>query len=69
MIFNSVSNDFACYMNNQYVTLPRAFSSVDYRVDCTWNDIGVSQGGAAAQAPANIGIGAQSKTTTRFGLL
>ncbi|EFN3839805.1 hypothetical protein FQG25_25000, partial [Escherichia coli] len=55
-------------INNQYVTLPRAFSSADFRVVCTWNDIGTSQNGSAAQASADIAIGAQSKTTTRFGL-
>ncbi|MBF4179126.1 gp53-like domain-containing protein [Lelliottia nimipressuralis] len=55
-------------VNNQYVTLPRAFSSADFRVVCTWNDIGVSQNGPSAQPSADIAIGAQSKTTTRFGL-
>lgn len=59
---------FATGVNNQYVTLPRAFSSADFRVATVWNDVGVSQGGAGAQAPADIGLGTGSKTTTRFGL-
>lgn len=62
------SAGFAIGVNNQYVTLPRAFSSANFRVATVWNDIGVSQGGAAAQAAADIGLGTGSKTTTRFGL-
>lgn len=62
------SAGFATGVNNQYVTLPRAFSSANFRVATVWNDVGVSQGGAAAQAAADIGLGAGSKTTTRFGL-
>ncbi|URR06901.1 gp53-like domain-containing protein [Enterobacter roggenkampii] len=62
------SAGFAIGVNNQYVTLPRAFSSANFRVATVWNDIGVPQGGAAAQAAADIGLGANTKTTTRFGL-
>lgn len=62
------SAGFATGVNNQYVTLPRAFSSANFRVATVWNDVGVLQGGAAAQAAADIGLGAGSKTTTRFGL-
>lgn len=62
------SAGFATGVNNQYVTLPRAFSSANFRVATVWNDVGVSQGGAAAQAAADIGLGTGSKTTTRFGL-
>ena len=62
------SAGFAIGVNNQYVTLPRAFSSANFRVATVWNDVGVSQGGSAAQAAADIGLGTGSKTTTRFGL-
>ncbi|HGL4531556.1 hypothetical protein RZP48_02170 [Enterobacter asburiae] len=62
------SAGFATGVNNQYVTLPRAFSSANFRVATVWNDVGVSQGGTAAQAAADIGLGTGSKTTTRFGL-
>lgn len=62
------SAGFATGVNNQYVTLPRAFSSANFRVATVWNDVGVSQGGSAAQAAADIGLGTGSKTTTRFGL-
>jgi len=62
------SAGFTTGVNNQYVTLPRAFSSANFRVSTVWNDVGVSQGGAAAQAAADIGLGTGSKTTTRFGL-
>ncbi len=53
---------------SQYVTLPRAFSSNNFRVATVWNDVGVPQGGATAQAAADIGLGANTKTTTQFGL-
>lgn len=59
---------FAPGSNNQYVTLPRAFSSANFTVVTTWNDVGVPQGGSTAQASADIGLGAETKTTTRFGL-
>ncbi|EJV8905861.1 phage tail protein [Escherichia coli] len=62
------SSGFAPGVNNQYVTLPRAFSSDNFRVATVWNDAGPSQSGAAAQASADIALGAGSKTTTRFGL-
>ncbi|KJW82019.1 gp53-like domain-containing protein [Enterobacter asburiae] len=62
------SAGFATGVNNQYVTLPRAFSSANFRVATVWNDVGVPQGGATAQAAADIGLGAGTKTTTRFGL-
>ena len=62
------SAGFATGVNNQYVTLPRAFSSANFRVATVWNDVGVSQGGTTAQAAADIGLGTGSKTTTRFGL-
>lgn len=62
------SAGFAIGVNNQYVTLPRAFSSANFRVATVWNDVGVLQGGTAAQAAADIGLGTGSKTTTRFGL-
>lgn len=62
------SAGFATGVNNQYVTLPRAFSSANFRVATVWNDVGVLQGGTAAQAAADIGLGTGSKTTTRFGL-
>lgn len=62
------SAGFTTGVNNQYVTLPRAFSSANFRVATVWNDVGVSQGGATAQAAADIGLGTGSKTTTRFGL-
>ncbi|EOH3300152.1 hypothetical protein QCN14_17100 [Enterobacter roggenkampii] len=62
------SAGFAIGVNNQYVTLPRAFSSANFRVATVWNDVGVSQGGSAAQEAADIGLGTGSKTTTRFGL-
>ncbi|EKS5462359.1 phage tail protein [Escherichia coli] len=62
------SAGFSTGVNNQYVNLPRAFSSADFRVACTWNDVGTSQGGSAAQPAADLGIGTGSKTTTRFGL-
>lgn len=61
------STGFAPGVNNQYVTLPRAFSSADFTVATTWNDVSVSLGGGA-QASADIGVGTGSKTTTRFGL-
>lgn len=59
---------FQVGVNNQYVTLPRALSSADYHVVCTWNDIGTTQSGSASQASADIGVGANTKTTTRFGM-
>lgn len=62
------SAGFTTGVNNQYVTLPRAFSSANFRVATVWNDVGVSQGGTTAQAAADIGLGTGSKTTTRFGL-
>ena len=62
------STGFAPGWNNQYVTLPRAFSSANFRVATVWNDVGVQQGGATAQAAADIGLGTGTKTTTRFGL-
>ncbi|HDR2714829.1 hypothetical protein RZQ64_23350 [Enterobacter asburiae] len=62
------STGFAPGWNNQYVTLPRAFSSNNFRVATVWNDVGVPQGGATAQAAADIGLGANTKTTTQFGL-
>ncbi|HCN6070629.1 TPA: hypothetical protein N6141_001242 [Escherichia coli] len=62
------STGFAPGVNNQYVTLPRTFSSNNFRVATVWNDIGPSDGGATAQAAADIALGAGSKTTTRFGL-
>lgn len=62
------SAGFQAGINNQYVTLPRAFSSTNFRVVCTWNDVGTAQGGSTAQPAADVGIGTGSKTTTRFGL-
>ncbi|ELS1232706.1 TPA: hypothetical protein N6522_003511 [Escherichia coli] len=62
------STGFAPGVNNQYVTLPRAFSSNNFRVATVWNDIGPSDGGATAQAAADIALGTGSKATTRFGL-
>ena len=62
------STGFAPGVNNQYVTLPRAFSSNNFRVATVWNDVGVPQSGAAAQVAADIGLGVNTKTTTRFGM-
>ena len=62
------SAGFALGVNNQYVTLPRAFSSNNFRVATVWNDVGVPQSGAAAQVAADIGLGVNTKTTTRFGM-
>ncbi|MFP2424717.1 phage tail protein [Enterobacter ludwigii] len=67
-IFQYGTVGFAPGVNNQFVTLPRAFTTTTYRVICTWNDVGASQGGSEAQAAADYGLGANTKTTTRFGL-
>lgn len=56
------SAGFNTGVNNQYVTLPRAFSSANFRVATVWNDVGVSQGGATAQAAAD------DETATLAGL-
>lgn len=67
-IFQYGTVGFAPGVNNQFVNLPRAFTTTSYRVICTWNDVGVSQGGSEAQPAADYGLGASTKTTTRFGL-
>lgn len=61
------SAGFSPGVNSQYITLPRAFSSTDFRVICTWNDVSVNSSSGALPA-SNIGTGVGSKTTTRFGL-
>lgn len=55
-------------INNVYVNFPRTFLNTNYRLSCTWNDVGVAQSGSAAQPPSNTGVSATSKSTTRFGL-
>lgn len=67
-IFQYGTAGFSPGVNNQFVNLPRAFTTTTYRVICTWSDVGTSQGGADAQPAADIGLGAYTKTTTRFGL-
>lgn len=67
-IFQYGTAGFAVGVNNQYVTLPRAFTTSSYRVVCTWSDIGTQQGGAAAQPSADIGIGQGSKSVNQFGM-
>lgn len=61
------SAGFSPGVNSQYITLPRAFSSTDFRVICTWNDVPFNSSSGALPA-SNIGTGVGSKTTTRFGL-
>lgn len=67
-IFQYGTAGFNPGVNNQFVNLPRAFTTTNYRVICTWNDVGISQGGADAQSAGDMGVGANTKTTTRFGL-
>lgn len=67
-IFQYGTAGFQPGVNNQYVNLPRAFTGTNFRVICTWSDVGVLQGTPEAQAAADFGVGAGSKTTTRFGL-
>ncbi|WP_422646262.1 gp53-like domain-containing protein, partial [Enterobacter asburiae] len=67
-IFQYGTVGFGVGVNNQFVTLPRAFTTTSYRVVCTWNDIGTSQSGSSAQAPADIAIGQNTKSINQFGL-
>ena len=67
-IFQYGTAGFSPGVNNQYVNLPRAFTTSTYRVICTWSDVGPNQGTPDMQAAANLGLGANSKNTTRFGL-